>query len=256
MTHYAQIWSQLGLDATHSLCGDDAEGSSLSDDFIVTLTAKVTRHTNVNAPSIVPSACLEGVSLHFDLSACRRTRNSSSSQDQSTVLNSQAPYTTSFDLQGSNNMDAACESPQSKQQCSRGDPDLHGREQDWARSSSKERRSIAQIAPVSPSLADATPATQCSRSGIASLSLETERSYPPCGSWHPQKYTTQKVKFEHVLGILDASLRLTICGRTTFKSEGIILSKDSGFPRLVGVSPALFSPHFHEVYDKFEQVSE
>jgi len=79
---------------------------------------------------------------------------------------------------------------------------------------------------------------------MPSRSLGRDASY---SSSPGPKHATQKVSLEYLVRILDASLRLMICDREVPKREGVILSKDTGFPRLVDISPAVFSPRFLEV---------
>lgn len=137
--------------------------------------------------------------------------------------------------------------PRPEQQWPRVDAGSHHQVQDQAIGSPSERHVISGIASRPSLFMMSISNSRGSVSSMPSPSSESFSTYLCHSSSLACKHATQTIRFEHLLRILNASLRLAICDREAPKREGVILARDTGFRRLVEISPALFSPGFLEV---------
>lgn len=119
---------------------------------------------------------------------------------------------------------------------------------DWVSSPDEGTRETLRTLHRSSSI----PNSQMSVPPPSTRSLERSNTLSNQSFIPISKHAPQHVEFEHFSELLDASLRLIVCDRETFKYQGVILSKDTGFPRLVCISPALFSPYYLKVSCKLE----
>lgn len=198
------------------------------------------------------SACLESISLLFSFSTCRRIRISSNIREQSTALVWGAEHTASLHSHDSDAFDISQGPARAEQQWPRPDAESHDQEQDQAIGSPSELQMFSRSASQPSSIVMPISNSQGSVSSMPSRSSGRFGAYLSHSSSLGCKHATQKIRFEHLLRLLNASLRLAICDREAPKREGVILAKDTGFPRLVGISPALFSPGFLEVGRLYE----
>ena len=213
-----------------------------SDQFSLCLTREPNEHQNVHPPTDVPSICLEAVNLVLSLSACRRIRKQSQSQ--------QASYRAKRDEKRSRSFlrlpEPACESgqPSIRQPVVE---DAPSNDQSYGASLESGAAHTGNMSSSQFSLMTSVNSLT-SDSSISSLSSVRNASYP--SSQDPLQrpmYAVHEVKFDDVLRMLNDSLSIAFCDRRPRKTSGVILSRDTGFPRLDAVSPALFSPGYLEV---------
>lgn len=191
----------------------------------------------------MPSACLESVRLLFNFSTCRRIRIPSNINGQSTVLSKEAARQVALHSYDADALGIPWGPPRAEQQRPHIDTIFHGQEPNQAIGSPNERQEIPQTVIQSSAFAMSPPN---SRGSLSSMPLRSGRELSYSSS-PGSKHATQKINFESLFKIMDASLRLMICDREAPRREGVILSKDTGFPRLTEISPTVFSPHFLEV---------
>lgn len=195
----------------------------------------------------MPSVCLEIISLLFNFSPCRRIRFSLHAPEQATGLIGVAIPTASFHTHNPGAFDISPGRPRPEQQWLRVDTDFHCQEQDQATGSLSQRQIFPRTTNQSSSFEMSVSNTRGRDTSRPSLGLGWSGTCKPESLLLNSKHVSQKTKFQPLLRLLDASLRLALCDRVTPKCEGIMLAKDTGFPRLVEIAPALFSPRFLEV---------
>ena len=138
--------------------------------------------------------------------------------------------------------------------------DTQGRLQSWGSIIGHDEQGLLSISVSSQSTSNLTTPTASQSSEESFLSLDSIGSYsqssnPFSISSALRKYTAHHVQFEDILRMVNDSLPIVFCDRRPRKSGGIILSCDTGFPRLDTVSPALFSPGYLEVRSTTNQTS-
>jgi len=195
----------------------------------------------------VPSACLENISLLFNFSPCRRIRFSLHVREQPTGLVRVATPTASFHTHDADAFAISHGRPRPEQQWLRVDTDLHCQEQDQAIGSLSKRQVFPRTTNQSSSFEMSVPNSRGRDPSRPSLGLGLSGTCKTESLLPNSKHVSQKTMFRPLLRLLDASLRLALCDRAAPKCEGIMLAKDTGFPRLVEIAPALFSPRFLEV---------
>ena len=210
------------------------------------MTREPTEYSNVNPPRSVPSVRLEAVNLVFSLSTCRRIRTKSQGQHGSNQTKHDQKRS-----QGIRNAEDSLELAWESGQLSTARPSVvndtpsddqsHGASLEIGATSTLWNQNRSQSAMTTPF------GSQRSDSSIASLNSVRCSSYSSSQDSLHRSYVVQEVKFEHVLRLLNDSLSIAFCDRRPRKSRGVIVSKDTGFPRLDAISPALFSPGYLEV---------
>lgn len=244
-----QIWSQLGFDVAHEVVGDDPEGGHSPNELILSLTRRTGSHGNVGVPLKVPFVSLDSIGLLFKFSTCRHPRVPFKPLDTESIM----PLAT--DLLGTvsrspeaDRLGMLQDSPGLEQQWHGTNFVRVNQVQDWVASPGQGTKETLRTLHRSSS----TPNSQLSVRPSSARSLERSSTFSNQSLIPNSKHAPRHVEFEHFSELLDASLRLTIFDRETFKYQGVILSKDTGFPRLVCISPALFSPYYFEVSYKLE----
>ena len=224
MTDYAtQLWSQLYLDA--SLTTHD------SNKFLISLSAQSSRNADIRPPKCIPSACLESISMTFHFSTCRRTRNVSSTQVTMSRSGVEHTFASTNPIKQHSDRQHYC--PLSLLGGPQGVlDDLPDRCAPWTLSAPS-----VYTSPVS------------SQGSISSNTHSTSSFDTPTTS---HRYAIQEFELETLVQLLDISLRRMMSDYRPVRPGGVVLSTDSGNPKLAAISPALFSPGYVKVQPVIE----
>lgn len=244
-----QIWSQLRLDASLSISGIDIEGGEgrgYQDGYLLDLIRK--HDANVDAPGDFPSACLESIRLVFRFSTCRRTRVLPNTQRLVKVAGHDVGQTGMLNINATNDhLDSHLDSAQLLQAWPREHINAPGQENHRQTGSLPDTESLSWDESYFPTTAAWLATSQTKVSPNPSQSSMTGSLHSSRPSSEKSIFIIHEATFENVVNLLNASLSLLICDRRNAKRRGVILSSDSGFSRLVAISPVFFSPGYLEV---------
>lgn len=215
MTNYAtKLWSQLCLDA--SLTVND------SNMFYISLSAQSSSNAHVKPPKGTPTTCIENIGLSFHLSTCRRTRNALSAPV--TVSGNCLQHTPTSTENIDHHLDRGYHSPFSSL----------GGSQDTI---------IDSCTPFTSTISSVGASPVNHRNSVISNIHTSTLDIPATRC----KYATQEVKYEILVQLVDSSIRRMMSDNKSVRPGGIILSSDTGCPKLAAISPALFSPGYLKV---------
>ena len=217
-----QLWSQLCLDASLIVVE--------SNKFSISLSAQLQSNADIRPPRGVPSACLKSISMTFHISTCRRTRYASRAQVAVSPFRSEHTSASTDPIE--KHFDRRCYCPLSSLGGSQGVLDtLTDGYAPWIFGASSVDTSPMSSQGSISSDADST------------TSFDTLTDTPTTS----HEYAIHEIKFELLVRLLDFSLRRMISDYKPGRSGGVVLSTDSGSPKLAAISPALFSPGYAKV---------
>lgn len=181
-------------------------------------------------------------------STCRRTRVPLKTRGQNEVEKIGCEQQNSWVYHATRDeVDQAWDYGQPSQDWSSLDIEAEYNAQSWGSDQEHDRPGMQPISDMGQ-LATSTPtSSQYSNSSAHSLCSARNSSQPSTKIMPQYKFVPHDVNFENVLRMMSDSLSIVICDRRPRKSGGIVLSNDTGFPRLDTISPVLFSPGYLRV---------
>lgn len=247
MTDSLQIWSQLHQSASLSLDESNGDQAVHCSQFSLSLRRKASELLDVQPPRGVPSAYLEAVKVFLSFSTCRRIRALSKTQGRDKghrkrrgQRGSRTLLATEISAEQSRN------NPWPSDDWSPLDIDDEGGVHNCRVGVENEDFSLLWTPFSSPSTTILT-SSQNSDSSHSSLN-SAESIFNSFNTTSSRlNFTAHDVKFEDILRMMNDSLSIVISDRRPRNAGGIILSGDTGFPRLEAISPAIFSPGYLEV---------
>ena len=206
------------------------------------MSRKSSESFDVQPPCGTPSAILEAASIDFYSSTCRRVRAAKKTQlkDKRSTKNRDKEASTSFPTANfiaehirydSQSVDEweLLDTDEGGAQCYRRATEQDDKPKSWT--------------PLSDSLNRSSPtSSQNSDSSWSSMSSASARAVLPGLS-----LTAHEVTLEGILKAMNDSLSIIVSDRRPRNRGGVILSGDTGFPRLDEIAPTLFSPGYLKV---------